>query len=201
MINYYVELSTLRQSVIAQQQNGDATDVGDQLEQQLEQVKTRLQKVGGNDAIEALQRALEMASGSTSTGRRKRQQINTPRSPTLDNEYEAQQNATNNTANPEQLGQLLNGYTQPSSGLTNEQLAHELIMDPEFKLERYSPTNDLERRVRLMTEKAFFDKVAEDIEQGKAELSLPSLINDVKMVSCIFFFFCVHSYLLILILI
>jgi hypothetical protein len=183
MINYYVELSTLRQSVIAQQQNGDATAVGDQLEQQLEQVKTRLQKVGGNDAIESLQRALEMASGSTSTGRRKQQQINTPRSPTLDNEYETQQNASNNNANPEQLGQLLNGYTQPSSGLTNEQLAHELIMDPEFKLERYSPSNDLEKRVKMMAEKAFFDKVAEDIEQGRAELSLPSLIKDVKMVS------------------
>ncbi|EPB89911.1 hypothetical protein HMPREF1544_03294 [Mucor circinelloides 1006PhL] len=177
MISYYVELSTLRQTVIAQQ-NGDES-VGEQLKQQLDQIKTKLQKLGGPDAIERLQRALEATASSTSTGRRQQQQKNTPRSPEMDDEYESQQNATNSNANPEQLGQLLNGYV-PSSGLTNEQLAHELIMDPEFKLKRYEPNNDLERRVRMMAEKAFFDKIAEDLEQGTAYVSLPALIKDVK---------------------
>lgn len=100
----------------------------------------------------------------------------------MDDEYESQQNANNSNANPQQLGQLLNGYV-PSSGLTNEQLAHELIMDPEFKLKSYEPSNDLEKRVRMMAEKAFFDKIAEDIEQGTAQTSLPALIKDVKNVS------------------
>lgn len=180
MISYYVELSTLRQTVIAQQ-NGDES-VGEQLMQQLEQVKTKLEKLGGSDAIEKLQRALEATASSTSTGRRKQQQKNTPRSPEMDDEYETQQNTSNNNANPEQLGQLLNGYA-PSSGLTNEQLAHELIMDPEFKLQRYEPSNDLEKRVRMMAEKAFFDKIAQDIEQGAAQASLSALIKDVKDVS------------------
>ncbi|KAI8636027.1 T-complex protein 11-domain-containing protein [Parasitella parasitica] len=177
MISYYVELSTLRQTVIAQQ-NGDES-VGEQLKQQLQQVKTKLEKIGGSDALEILQRALEASASSTSTGRRKQQQKNTPRSPEMDGEYETQRNATNNSANPKQLAQLLNSYT-PSSGLKNEQLAHELIMDPEFKLQRYEPSNELEKRVRMMAEKAFFDKIAQDIEQGTAQLSLPALIKDVK---------------------
>ncbi|KAF1802793.1 T-complex protein 11-domain-containing protein, partial [Mucor lusitanicus] len=177
MTNYYVELSTLRQTVIAQQ-NGDES-VGEQLKQQLDQIKTKLQKLGGPDALDRLQRALEATASSTSTGRRRQQQKNTPRSPKMDDEYESQQNANNSNANPQQLGQLLNGYV-PSSGLTNEQLAHELIMDPEFKLKSYEPSNDLEKRVRMMAEKAFFDKIAEDIEQGTAQTSLPALIKDVK---------------------
>ncbi|GAA5805691.1 hypothetical protein HPULCUR_011214 [Helicostylum pulchrum] len=175
MIGYFVELSTLRQTMIAQD-NDDS--VGDQLQSQLNEIKTKLQKLGGPEALALLQRALEMSAASTSTGRKKQQQKNTPRTPKLDNAYETEADANRRGASGEQLGQLLNGYA-PESGLTNEQLAHELIMDPEFKLQR-QPTNDLERRVRMMAEKAFFDKIFQDIEKKTPELSLPSLIMDVK---------------------
>lgn len=206
MIGYYVELSTLRQTMIAQQND---PSVGDQLQQQLDEIKIKLEKLGGSTALENLQRALELSSSSTSTGRKKQQQINTPRSPEFDTEFESQQNAKNQHTNGDQLGHLLNGYA-PDSGLTNEQLAHELIMDPEFKLMRHEPTNDLEKRVRMMAEKAFFDKVAQDIEQGKPELSLPSLIVDVKTVSytyiiptaifILIFFYSVYCHLFVLVL-
>lgn len=179
MIGYFVELSTLRQTMIAQ--DNDAS-VGDQLQSQLTEIKTKLEKLGGPEALALLQRALEMSAASTSTGRKKQQQINTPRTPKLDNAYETEADANHRSASGEQLGQLLNGYA-PESGLTNEQLAHELIMDPEFKLLRQQPTNDLEKRVRAMAEKAFFDKIAQDIEDKTPELSLPSLIMDVKNVS------------------
>ncbi|KAG2234598.1 T-complex protein 11-domain-containing protein [Thamnidium elegans] len=176
MIGYFVELSTLRQTMIAQD-NDDS--VGDQLQSQLNEIKTKLQKLGGPEALALLQRALEMSASSTSTGRKKQHQINTPRTPNLDNAYETEADANHQRASGDQLSQLLNGYA-PESGLTNEQLAHELIMDPEFKLQRQAPTNDLEQRVRIMAEKAFFDKVAQDIDEGNPELSLPSLIMDVK---------------------
>jgi hypothetical protein len=46
------------------------------------------------------------------------------------------------------------------SGLTNELLAHELIMDPDFELK---PNKDsLEARIAAMAKKAFFDKVREE---------------------------------------
>ncbi|KAI9483684.1 MAG: T-complex protein 11-domain-containing protein [Benjaminiella poitrasii] len=179
MIKYYVELSTLRQTVIAQQSGEEA--VGEQLQQQLDEIKNKLQRLGGTNVFERLQRALEASSGSTSTGRRQQQQINTPRSPILDNDEDEKTQINPSRASPEQLGQLLSSYTHPSSGLTNEQLAHELIMDPEFKFKRYMPINDLERRVKLMAEKAFFDKLAEDMEQGKSDDSIASLIKETKM--------------------
>lgn len=187
MIKYYVELSTLRQTVIAQQ-NGDES-VGEQLKQQLEEIKTKLEKLGGNNALERLQRSLESASSSTSTGRKKQERINTPRSP-LDDE---QNSPETQTTSPEQMTQLLSGFTQPSAGLSNEQLAHELIMDPEFKLQRYEPIDDLEKRIRLIAEKAFFDKVSEDIANGTPELSLPSLIRDVKSVKSTILFYVTQS--------
>lgn len=176
MTAYYVELSTLRQTMMAQQ-NGDTTSVGDQLGQQLEQIKRKLEKLGGSEALAGLQRALELSSASTSTGRKRQQQNNTPRSPQVPDQQQEEAYA----ANGEQLGQLLHGYA-PESGLTNEQLAHELIMDPEFKLTRQEGS-DLEKRVREMAEKAYFDKVAQGLEKGTPELSLPSLIADVKAVS------------------
>lgn len=176
MIGYYVELSTLRQTMIAQDND---PSVGDQLQSQLTEIKSKLEKLGGPESLAQLQRALESFSASTSTGRKKQQQTITPRTP----ELEIDLNQTQTKANGgEQLGQLLNGYA-PESGLTNEQLAHELIMDPEFKLKKHVSNNDLERRVREMAEKAFFDQLAQDIEQGRPELSLPSLIMDVKNVS------------------
>lgn len=178
MVTYYVELSTLRQTMIAQQND---VSVGDQLQQQLDEIKTRISKLGGPNALSDLQKALESSASSTSTGRKKQAQNNKPRTPELDNEFETQQDQRHSNVNGEQLGQLLNGYV-PESGFTNDQLAHELIMDPEFKLKRHEPTNDLEKRVKMMAEKAFFDRVSQDIEQGTPELSLPSLIHDVKMV-------------------
>ncbi|RCH99763.1 hypothetical protein CU098_001631 [Rhizopus stolonifer] len=174
MINYYVELSTLRQTMIAQSY-GDQS-VGEQLQQQLEQVKIKLKKIGGNDALSSLQRALELAASSTSTGRRKQQQINTPRS---SDSFEQKQPTT--SAHPKQMNQLLDGFVQPSLGLTNEQLAHELILDPEFKLEKHEPTDELEKRVRTIAEKAFFDKLEQDIEHHQSYEALLSLIQDVKM--------------------
>ncbi|KAI8387531.1 T-complex protein 11-domain-containing protein [Blakeslea trispora] len=174
MISYYVELSTLRQTIIAQN-HGDET-VGEQLKQQLEQIKVKLQKLGGNDALNSLQRALESSASSTSTGRKRQQQNSTPRSSDDMDLFEQRQQQEKS----EQLGRLLDGFAQSDSGLTNEFLAHELIMDPEFKLQHHESSNELEKRVRLMAEKAFFDKLEQDIRQGKADSSLPSVIQDVK---------------------
>lgn len=175
MIVYYVELSTLRQTVIAQ---GDADEVGTQLQQQLDGIKTKLQKLGGSNALNELQRALESSASSTSTGRKKQQQNNTPRSPVQEDKFK---NTAYTEQHGEQMGQILNSFVPDSGLLTNYQLAHELILDPEFKLSKQEePMNDLQKRVRMMAEKAFFDKVAQDIQEGHPELSLPSLINDVK---------------------
>ncbi|KAL0076266.1 T-complex protein 11-domain-containing protein [Phycomyces blakesleeanus] len=80
---------------------------------------------------------------------------------------------------PEQLSRLLTGYA-PASGRSHEQIAHEIIMDPEFKLYKREPDTDLESRVRTIATKAFFDRVAEELDNGHSEKSIPSLMNDIR---------------------
>ncbi|CAG8657283.1 16399_t:CDS:2 [Cetraspora pellucida] len=71
------------------------------------------------------------------------------------------------------------GGSQVNSGLTNEQLAHEIIIDPDFEL-KPPKISELEERVRNMATKAFFDSVRADFEQGRYERWVPELLSDVK---------------------
>jgi len=70
------------------------------------------------------------------------------------------------------------------AGLTNEQLAHEIIIDPEFVFQSPKRT-ELEERVRSMATKAFFDSARADFEKGKYDIWIPNLLSDVKEVSII----------------
>ncbi|ORE22748.1 Tcp11-domain-containing protein [Rhizopus microsporus] len=172
MIAYYVQLSTLRQTMIAHQ-NGDRS-VGDQLQQQLDQIKHKLQKIGGTAALEGLQHALEHVTASTSSGRRKQQENVKPRTPDLEEQSNTSQ------VNKDQLNDILSGYAP--SHLTNLQLAHELILEPDFGLEHYLPNdeNDLEQRIKEIAERAFFDKIREEIEQGNITTCVPPLVQDIQ---------------------
>jgi hypothetical protein len=69
-------------------------------------------------------------------------------------------------------------------GLTNEQLAHEIIIDPEFELQP-PKRNKLEDRVRSMATKAFFDSARAEFEKGKYDVWIPNLLSDVKQVCLI----------------
>lgn len=81
----------------------------------------------------------------------------------------------NSTEKDPDLNEALRGFSQM---MTNEQLAHELIMDPDFQLQ----TNDqsLEAQVRTMTRKAFFDQLRE----RPNDLNwVPDIVADVREVS------------------
>ncbi|KAI7869227.1 hypothetical protein BDF14DRAFT_396510 [Spinellus fusiger] len=80
---------------------------------------------------------------------------------------------------PEQLERLLTGYA-PASGLSHEHIAHEMIMDPNFKLYKREPESELEARVRTLATKAFFDRIREELTQGHPEISIPSLMNEIQ---------------------
>lgn len=77
----------------------------------------------------------------------------------------------------EQLARLMSGYAPPGV-LTNEQLAHEVVMDPDFKIERKH--NELEDRVRNIATKAFFDSMREDFENEEYGRWAPGLLTDIK---------------------
>ncbi|TPX38521.1 hypothetical protein SeMB42_g06694 [Synchytrium endobioticum] len=61
-------------------------------------------------------------------------------------------------------------------GLTNEALAHELLMDPEFEL-KPAKRSPFEEQVRAMAKRAFFDAVRDNPEQH-----LPTLLSDIRQI-------------------
>jgi hypothetical protein len=79
------------------------------------------------------------------------------------------------------LHRIMQSLGHDGSGLTNEQLAHEIIIDPEFELQPPKRT-DLEERVRSMATKAFFDSARTDFEKGKYDVWIPNLLSDIKQV-------------------
>ncbi|CAG8605865.1 7974_t:CDS:2 [Paraglomus brasilianum] len=90
-------------------------------------------------------------------------------SPVSNNIHEANNNL-------QTIIQSFGGY---GAGLSNEKLAHEIIIDPDFELKPQKRT-ELEERVRAMTTKALLDSAREDFEQGRYDKWIPSLMKDIK---------------------
>ncbi|KAI8880778.1 Tcp11-domain-containing protein [Backusella circina FSU 941] len=173
MIAYYLELLSLKSTTKKGQESNE--DVDNQLFEQLAQVELKIKELGGAAAIASLKRAIDLAqqlevAASRSTERRKQ---STPRSSDIQQQQSKKEEKESYT---KQLRQALSDYA-PSSVL-NEQIAHELIMDPSFKLTR--PSSKLEVQVRETMEKAYFDKIAEDVEQGIVKESLLPLLGDIR---------------------
>lgn len=167
MSAYYLELVRLKHTLADAEPGLD-----EQLEQQLAQVKERLRGVGGSVALEHLAEAENaMLSSSQIEELRAATPSPTPR------EAPQQQQQQQQQMSREQLARLLGGYA-PVSGISNEQVAHEIIIDPDFKLQKHTPHTELERRVKTIATQAFFDHVAEDIRK-----TLPVLMADVRQVN------------------
>lgn len=64
----------------------------------------------------------------------------------------------------------------------NMSLAHELAVNPEFRLKSFEPTpNSLEARIKEMAHKAFWDVLRENIEQDPPCYDLAiNLLSDIK---------------------
>ncbi|KND03158.1 uncharacterized protein SPPG_09000 [Spizellomyces punctatus DAOM BR117] len=63
--------------------------------------------------------------------------------------------------------------------LSNAQLAHELVMDPEFQLKPVK-RSELEEQVRTLAKKAFFDSVRQDFIEGKFSHHVPVFIAQIR---------------------
>ncbi|KAJ3019403.1 hypothetical protein HKX48_002102 [Thoreauomyces humboldtii] len=63
--------------------------------------------------------------------------------------------------------------------LSNAQLAHELVMDPDFKLNP-AKRSELEEQVRAMAKKAFFDAVRQEFAQGKMQEHVPAFMEQIR---------------------
>ncbi|CAG8442629.1 6767_t:CDS:2 [Ambispora gerdemannii] len=71
------------------------------------------------------------------------------------------------------------GPVGSDSGFTNEQLAHEIIIDPDFEIKPRKKT-EFEERVQVMATQAFFSCVRAEFEQGKYDHYLPQILEEIK---------------------
>lgn len=71
---------------------------------------------------------------------------------------------------------------QFGSFLSNEQLAHELVRDPDFELKLNQNKSAMEIRITEIAKKAFFDKVRAEFQNGNYLEYAPGLLKDIKSV-------------------
>ena len=71
---------------------------------------------------------------------------------------------------------------QFGSFLSNEQLAHELVRDPDFELKPNQNKSAMEIRITEIAKKAFFDKVRTEFQNGNYLEYSPGLLKDIKSV-------------------
>ncbi|KAJ3341808.1 hypothetical protein HDU83_006420 [Entophlyctis luteolus] len=63
--------------------------------------------------------------------------------------------------------------------LSNQKLAHELTLDPEFSLKK-PQLNEIEQKVRHAARKAFFDQVKQTFKDGQFDVHVPEFLVDIK---------------------
>jgi len=72
--------------------------------------------------------------------------------------------------------QAIKGY---GGMLSNEQLAHELILDPEFVI-KAPEKSELEMQVTQMAKKAFFDSIRQDLQKDGKSVLIIELLKEIK---------------------
>ncbi|RUS25754.1 T-complex protein 11-domain-containing protein [Jimgerdemannia flammicorona] len=204
MIAHYIEMGQLWESV---RDRASSADWQQQLDEQRTQLRDRIAKVGGEAAMERLaevERRINAAREALEN-RRRHDSVNPeiPPSPTPRPQAESRNNpvpsiptvspptspripssprlgspsGTQFIASAEQLARLMSAYAPPGP-MSNEQLAHEVVMDPDFKIER--KRNEMEDRIRDIATKAFFDAMREDFENEEYSRWAPGLLGDIK---------------------
>jgi hypothetical protein len=79
------------------------------------------------------------------------------------------------------LQKLIQSFGEYGAGFSNEKLAHEIIIDPDFELKPLK-RSELEERVRAMATKALLETAREDFERGQYDKWIPGLVKDIKQV-------------------
>ncbi|KAG2221480.1 hypothetical protein INT45_005021 [Circinella minor] len=180
MITHYQELQQLQ---ITLQQKGynvmETNDACFELENQIQQLEQKIRSIqGGAERLELAKQQSNESSNSTQQQQYSNQDKNknesNQQSPSSSKKESIIQEDSKNNLN-EMLPSAI------ASTLTNEQLAHEIILNPNFKLERHHQ-NSIERQVTDIATKAYFDKLAEDIEKGITKYNeiVPQLFYEIR---------------------
>ncbi|KAI8327862.1 T-complex protein 11-domain-containing protein [Chlamydoabsidia padenii] len=185
MIGYYLELMSVQHVIHPNtttndddDDDGESQEVSDLLSRQMEQLKVRIGKLGGDYALQSLENQMVSVSHQLqqSKGKEKKKQ---------QQQQQSSEQVQTDAPSMDEMNRLMNDLPNTPL-LTNDQLAHELILNPDFQLQadhhQRSSTNDnnLEIRVRSMATRAYFDRVNEDIQQGQYQTTLLPLLEDIR---------------------
>lgn len=191
LITHYIEMERLWDTLGKHDDN--ANEIRSQLDIQQLQISQKLQKIGGAKATEKLEtvkQTIQMSrEEALARGQRERADsvFSIPASPTprpektsdsdIDQKSAAGTTSDQSMANGD-LNKILGSFA-PASGITNEQLAHEVVMNPDFKLEK-TGKSEIVDQVRQVATRAFFDSMREDFENQNYQRWIPGLVGDMK---------------------
>jgi len=178
LFDHFLQLERLWDSV--KDQIDAETEWKPRIAAQQKQIRLKIKRVGGEKAIKELDTQVgehrELVGGSsaeTSPVDEKQQPLDSvvnskyhvTSHSSLDETGQMEAHVTPASASEHEdvpeLQQIMGNF---GGGVSNEMLAHELIMNPEFEL-KPNPS-PLEARVREMAKKAFFDKIRDDINNS-----------------------------------
>ncbi|KAI3656195.1 hypothetical protein MP638_003473 [Amoeboaphelidium occidentale] len=156
-----------------------------QIEKQKAMIRDKVMKIGGKKALERFQDVSDnnvqdsRASDAESAGaspRPRNDSVNSSRYLTEDDTDTAKPSVPQTPKSADvKLPDVLAEY---GSFLSNERLAHELIVNPDFELSNPVP-NPLEEQIRSTMKKAFFDSIRESIKLNKFDW-VEGMVLDIK---------------------
>ncbi|ORX51174.1 Tcp11-domain-containing protein [Hesseltinella vesiculosa] len=151
MVDYFLELRKMHRVM-------DDVGLKCQLRKQLQDIKNKLYRLGGPQAITLLK---EEKSNSI---------VGEPPATELDNKR----------ASTDVLNRTLIRISD-SFKLTASQIAHELIVDPQIKLQSFfSPETQLDARIQSNMRKAYFDNLRIDLANRMYKPGLLSVLNTIR---------------------
>ncbi|KAG2182713.1 hypothetical protein INT44_005693 [Umbelopsis vinacea] len=187
LITHYIELERLWDTLGKDADN--ASEIRSQLDEQQLQISQKLLKVGGPQAQQKLDTAKKTIELAREEAQKRSQReradsvLSVPSSPTpraekVHQATTSESSTSRTSSHSDDLARILGSFS-PAVGITNEQLAHEVVMNPDFKLEK-NGKSELVDQVRDIATKAFFDSMREDFANKNYQRWIPGLVGDMK---------------------
>jgi hypothetical protein len=183
MSEHFMQLERLQESVRGQ------VDFESQwkpkIEKQQHQIKSKVLRIGGQEALDRLllgQKEFREQNADSNDAEIMAESMNrSTKQSVLDSPYQ-QEGQKVETNQPGQMSppEMNSALAEFGHMVSNEKLAHELILNPDFELKR--KTDTFEAQVMMIAKKAFFDKIREDAAANKMSW-LPNVVRDIRQVS------------------
>jgi hypothetical protein len=197
LMSHYLDLERLWNSV----QNSPGADVEwkPYVTEYQAQVRTKIHNIGGNDAVEKLEARLAalrqshseqphtMEERDSSSAHSKAPQVHKEQPDSVSAQSKKVVDIVDAVHNPSpqvtpknpNLSSTLEQDSHFTDALTNMQLAHELVMDPDFKIAA-PEKSETEKRIKEIAQKAFLDHIGEQIAQNVYHTWFPSLVQELR---------------------